>query len=128
RDAVLGHLREVLHALPPPPARATVVGVAGTVTTLFAVQHAVEPYDAARVHGGTLTRAELAGLLERLCSLTVEERRRLPGLQPKRADVIPVGALILLASLEQLGAEACRVSDRGLRWGLLASRFGTRRV
>ncbi len=124
RRRVEEHLRQTFKALPPPAEGFGVVGVAGTVTTLFAVLHAIEPYDAARVHGGTLGLAELRALADRLCALPLDARRRLPGLQPKRADVIPVGALILLVALEQLGADGCRVSDKGLRWGLLAHRFG----
>ncbi|HYO53527.1 MAG TPA: Ppx/GppA family phosphatase, partial [Archangium sp.] len=74
--------------------------------------------------GGTLTRAELEALADTMCRLPLAERQKLPGLQPKRADVIPAGALILLESLRTLRLERCRVSDRGLRWGLLAYRFG----
>ncbi|MFP2931005.1 Ppx/GppA family phosphatase, partial [Pyxidicoccus sp. 3LG] len=79
---------------------------------------------AERVHGGTLSLSELSALVDRLCRTPLEARRALPGLQPKRADVIPAGALILLESVRALGLDSCRVSDRGLRWGLLAHRFG----
>jgi exopolyphosphatase / guanosine-5'-triphosphate,3'-diphosphate pyrophosphatase len=124
RTRVEFHLRETFSALPPCPPDALLVGIAGTVTTLFTVQHAIDPYDAARVQGGTLTRTELEALVDKLCRLPLAERQKLPGLQPKRADVIPSGALILLESMRALGLERCRVSDRGLRWGLLAHRFG----
>jgi exopolyphosphatase/guanosine-5'-triphosphate,3'-diphosphate pyrophosphatase len=124
RARVESHLRETFSSLPPCPPGAQLVGIAGTVTTLFTVRHAIDPYDAARVHGGTLTRAELETLADTMCRLPLAERQALPGLQPKRADVIPAGALILLESLRALGLERCRVSDRGLRWGLLAHRFG----
>ncbi|MCY1081119.1 Ppx/GppA phosphatase family protein [Archangium lansingense] len=124
RARLESHLRETFSKLPPCPPGAVLVGIAGTVTTLFTVQHAIDPYDAARVHGGTLTRAELEALANKMCRQPLAERQKLPGLQPKRADVIPAGALILLESLRALGLERCRVSDRGLRWGLLAYRFG----
>ncbi|HEX5748673.1 MAG TPA: Ppx/GppA phosphatase family protein [Archangium sp.] len=124
RARVESHLRETFSQLPPCPRNAVLVGIAGTVTTLFTVRHAIEPYDAARVQGGTLTLAELEALADQMCRLPLAERQKLPGLQPKRADVIPAGALILLESLRALGLERCRVSDRGLRWGLLAYRFG----
>jgi exopolyphosphatase/guanosine-5'-triphosphate,3'-diphosphate pyrophosphatase len=124
RARVESHLRETFSALPPCPPGARFVGIAGTVTTLYTVRHAIDPYDAARVHGGTLTRAELEALADMMCRLPLAERQKLPGLQPKRADVIPAGALILLESLRALGLESCRVSDRGVRWGLLAHRFG----
>ncbi len=124
RAAVEAHLRATFAALPPTPAGAQLVGVAGTVTTLYTVQHRIDPYDAARVQGGTLTRSELEALADTLCRLPLAERRVLPGLQPKRADVIPAGALILVEAVRALGLTRCRVSDRGLRWGLLAHRFG----
>lgn len=124
RARVEAHLRDTFRALPPPPPGAALVGVAGTVTTVYAVRHAVDPYDAERVHGGTLPLSELEALADRLCGMPLEARRTLPGMQPKRADVIPAGALILLESVRALGLRECRVSDRGLRWGLLAHRFG----
>ena len=117
-------LAQTFSALPPPPAGASLVGVAGTVTTLYAVQHRVEPYDAERVHAGTLSLAELERLTDLLWRLPLPERRALPGLQPKRADVVPAGSLILLCAVRALGLQSLRVSDRGLRWGLLAHRFG----
>ncbi|WNG44996.1 Ppx/GppA family phosphatase [Archangium minus] len=124
RARVESHLRETFSSMPPCPPGAQLVGIAGTVTTLFAVQHAIDPYDSERVHGGTLTLVQLEALADKLCRLPLAERQKLPGLQPKRADVIPAGALILLEGLRALGLERCLVSDRGLRWGLLAHRFG----
>lgn len=124
RARIESHLRDTFKTLPAPPPASVLVGVAGTVTTLYAVQHAIDPYDAERVHGGTLSVGELTALVDRLCRMPLEERRALPGMQPKRADVVPAGAIILLESVKALGLDGCRVSDRGLRWGLLAHRFG----
>jgi exopolyphosphatase / guanosine-5'-triphosphate,3'-diphosphate pyrophosphatase len=128
RERVESLLREAFASLPSPPPAAELVGVAGTVTTLYALQNRIEPYDATRVHGGTLTHAQLEQLVDRLCGLPLGERRALPGLQPKRADVIPAGALILLEAVHALRVDQCRVSDRGLRWGLMAHRFGALRT
>jgi exopolyphosphatase/guanosine-5'-triphosphate,3'-diphosphate pyrophosphatase len=128
RERVMSLLRQTFSALPPPPPAAQLVGVAGTVTTLYAVENRIDPYDATCVHGGTLTRAQLEQLVDKLCTLPLAERRTLPGLQPKRADVIPAGSLILLEALRALELDACRVSDRGLRWGLMAHRFGAPRT
>jgi exopolyphosphatase/guanosine-5'-triphosphate,3'-diphosphate pyrophosphatase len=124
RGAIRAHLRDTFAPLPPPPAGARLIGIAGTVTTLYAVQHRVDPYDAARVHGRDLERAELAALAAALCGASLEERRRMPGLQPGRADVICAGALILEAAMDRLQISTCTVSDRGVRWGLIARRFG----
>jgi exopolyphosphatase/guanosine-5'-triphosphate,3'-diphosphate pyrophosphatase len=127
RERITAHLRETFATLPPPPPAAELVGVAGTVTTLYALQNKIEPYDSARVHGGTLTALQLEQVVNQLCSLPLAERRLLPGLQPKRADVIPAGGLILREAVRALKLEEVRVSDRGLRWGLMAHRFGASR-
>jgi len=122
--AIRSHLASVFSTLPAAPAGTHLVGVAGTVTTVFAVARALEPYDASKVHGATLTLAEVSSTTEKLCTLPLAQRRTLAGLQPKRADVIPAGALILEAAARSVGATEVRVSDRGLRWGLLVDRFG----
>jgi len=97
--------------------------VAGTVTSLFAIAHAIEPYDASRVHGGWLSLDDVAAVRAQLCALPVAARRVLPGMQPKRADVLPTGALLFEAALGHLGATGAWVSDRGLRWGVLLDRW-----
>lgn len=128
REQVTSFLRKTFSELPSPPPGAELVGVASTVTTLYAMENRIDPYDSERVHGGTLTRAQLEQLVDTLCTLPLAERRTLPGLQPKRADVIPAGSLILLEALRALELDECRVSDRGLRWGLMAHRFGAPRT
>jgi exopolyphosphatase/guanosine-5'-triphosphate,3'-diphosphate pyrophosphatase len=116
-------LKETFAALPAPPAGFRMVGVAGTVTTVLAVARAVEPYDPKKVHGAVMSKAEAEGVTKKLWSLSLDERKALPGMQPKRADVIPCGTLILEEAMNRLGAGELTVSDRGLRWGLLADRF-----
>ena len=115
RAAAEGALREI----PPPPSGADLVGVAGTVTTLATLALGLDAYDAARVHGATLERSDLERLCDRLWALPLADRRRLPGLQPGRADVLPAGAQILLSVLERLNLPRVLASDRGVRWGLL---------
>jgi len=94
------------------------VGIAGTVTTLAAVALSLVPYDGARVHGHTMTLEQVEAVVARLAAVPLEERRTIPGLEPKRADVIVAGGLVTLAVLTALGATAVRISDRGVRWGL----------
>ena len=118
-------VRTALATLPAFPREVRVVGVAGTVTSLFAIAHAIEPYDAARVHGGWLPVEDVARVRVRLFALPVAERRVLPGMQPKRADVLPAGALLFETALTHLGVSGARVSDRGLRWGVLLDRWET---
>jgi exopolyphosphatase/guanosine-5'-triphosphate,3'-diphosphate pyrophosphatase len=100
------------------------VGVAGTVTTLAAVAKRLPVYDAGVVHGAELGAAGLEELYAHLGSLTTPERARLPGMEPKRADVIVAGCAIVLESMRLLGFDRLTVSDRGVRWGLLQERFG----
>ena len=126
RAKITAHLDQTFAQLPAAPVGSHLVGVAGTVTSILAVARAIDPYDPVQVHGARLTATEVSDTVDRLCALTLADRRALPGLQPKRADVIPAGALILEAAAKRLGANEIRVSDRGLRWGLLTDRFGGR--
>ena len=122
--ALSDHLESLFAVAPKPHSPVTFVGVAGTVTTLFTILHAIEPYETARVHRQRMGLQELRGLREKLFSLTVAERRALKGIEPKRADVIAAGAAILEAAMAHVGARELTVSDRGLRWGLITARFG----
>jgi len=123
QDAVRGAVADALRALPPFPREVQVVGVAGTVTSLFAIAHAIQPYDATRVHGGWLSLEDVTRVRATLCTVPLVTRREIPGLQPKRADVLPAGALLFETALNHLGAAGARVSDRGLRWGVLLDRW-----
>lgn len=96
----------------------TLVGVAGTVTTIAAIARRIDPYDAARIHGLRLELAEIAEVGRTLASLPLASRMGLPGLSPKRADVIVAGARLCMRIVERSGAPAVVVSDRGVRWGL----------
>jgi exopolyphosphatase/guanosine-5'-triphosphate,3'-diphosphate pyrophosphatase len=107
------------------PAGCRFVGVAGTVTTVFTVSRGIEPYDAKQVHLARMPFKEVRAVRERFFSLDIAGRRKLKGLEDKRADVIPAGALILERVMERLGAHELIVSDRGIRWGLLYHRFGS---
>jgi len=110
-------------ALPAGLGGAKVVAVAGTATALGALDLALERYDGARVHGHPLSRGRLAALHDQLWALPLAERLALPGIDQKRADVLPAGARLLLRLCEAAGAEALTLSDQGVRWGLL-ERFG----
>ncbi|MBC7106147.1 MAG: Ppx/GppA family phosphatase [Firmicutes bacterium] len=94
------------------------VGVGGTVTTLAAVAQRLEPYDPERVHGYPLEIGVVAGLLERLAGMDQESRRRVPGLQPERADIIVAGTRIVLLVMAGLGAGVLTVSEHDLLHGV----------
>jgi exopolyphosphatase/guanosine-5'-triphosphate,3'-diphosphate pyrophosphatase len=90
------------------------VGVAATITSLAALDLGLAEYDRAQVHGHVLTREGARAQLERLATLPLEERRRVPTIDPERAPVIVAGAAILLAILDEYGLESIRVSERDL--------------
>lgn len=96
------------------------VGTAGTVTTLAALDLGLAAYDAGRVQGHRMPREAVARLLARLGGLTLAHRAALPCLEPGRADLIVAGVAIVQAALEVLGARAIEVSDWGLREGIMA--------
>lgn len=97
------------------------VGASGTITTLYAIEAKLRHYDPSRVDGQRLSTEQVSGLCERLAALSLTERRRLPGLEPRRADVIVSGALIVAEVMNLAGAHTLEVADRGVRWGLLTS-------
>lgn len=99
------------------PLKTKVVAVAGTPTTLAAVDQGLQ-FESNRVHGHILTKQKLQMWLEKMAKMTVEERRSLAGMEPKRADVIVAGTLTLLKSLEALGGNEMEVSVKGLRYGV----------
>lgn len=98
---------------------ATLLGVAGTVTTLAAMNAGLRRFDADAIHGAVLARQDVQALAARLAALEEPARRRLRGLDPRRADVIVSGALIALEIMIWSGAPELVVSSRGVRWGVV---------
>ena len=92
------------------------VGVAGTITTLAAIELA--GYDRDRVHRHVLTRETVERLVSELAALPLDRRRGVPGLEPERARVIVGGAVIAAAVLEATGRAAMVVSERDLLDGV----------
>jgi exopolyphosphatase/guanosine-5'-triphosphate,3'-diphosphate pyrophosphatase len=109
-EASIQAARALLPELDPQDA----VGVAATITSIAALDLGLEEYDRARVHGHVLTRDGARAQLERLAALPLEERRRVPALDPDRAPVIVAGGAILLAILDEYGLGSIRVSERDL--------------
>ena len=106
------------------PTPDAIVGMGGAVTNLAAVKHGLETYDPDVVQGTVLERGEIDRQIELYRTSTAEQRRRIVGLQPDRAEVILAGACIVRTVLDLLGRDALTVSDRGLRHGVLIDRFG----
>jgi exopolyphosphatase / guanosine-5'-triphosphate,3'-diphosphate pyrophosphatase len=102
--------REVLPELEPQAA----IGVAGTITTIAALDLGLPEYDRTRVDGHVLSRDGAEAQAERLAALPLDERRQVPALDPERAPVIVAGAVILVAILDSYGLDAITVSERDL--------------
>ncbi len=98
----------------------TLVGTAGSVTTLAAMAQEMTVYDPQRVNNYILTREMVAELAERLASLPERERALLPGIEPAKAGVMVVGALIVQAIMAIFGQDRLVTIDAGLLEGVLA--------
>jgi exopolyphosphatase/guanosine-5'-triphosphate,3'-diphosphate pyrophosphatase len=102
---------------------ATVVGVAGTVTSVGAGVLGLAAYDRSLVDQAVLPVAEVHALVDRLLAMSVAERLELPWLHPGRADVIDAGALILSRVLRRTGVGSLVVSEAdildGIAWSLV---------
>jgi exopolyphosphatase/guanosine-5'-triphosphate,3'-diphosphate pyrophosphatase len=107
------------------PSPEALVGMGGALTNMAAVSHDMAAYDPDVVQGTVLDRAEIDRQIELYRTRDTDARREIVGLQPKRADVILAGACIVRTVMEKLGQDSLTVSDRGLRHGVLAERFGT---
>jgi exopolyphosphatase/guanosine-5'-triphosphate,3'-diphosphate pyrophosphatase len=94
------------------------IAVAGTATTLAAMELGLTVYDGAKVHGSRLTRAALRRWIDRLLDADPEQRRELAAVSPDRADTLLAGATVLDAVLAHSRRETLIISDRGLRHGV----------
>jgi exopolyphosphatase / guanosine-5'-triphosphate,3'-diphosphate pyrophosphatase len=101
------------------------VATAGTATTLMAMHLALPAYQPELVHGQHLKITDLRALVAALVAATLDERRRMPGLLPARADVILAGAVLLHEAMNELGYADVTISDRGVKWGLFYEKFCT---
>ncbi|MFC7622588.1 exopolyphosphatase [Microlunatus sp. GCM10028923] len=100
------------------------VGVAGTATTLAAVNLGLDVYDRSRVHGSIITVDELSGLLADLAAKTVEEIRAIPSMHPGRADVICGGTLVATRVARRVSADRMVVSEADILDGIALSLLG----
>lgn len=122
-NAVLAALAADLARLDNRPVPDALVGMGGAITNMAAVKHGLAKYDPNVIQGSVIERAEVERQIKMYSSKSLEERRKIVGLQPKRADVILAGACIVKTVMDKLGKDALSVSDRGLRHGLLIDRF-----
>jgi exopolyphosphatase/guanosine-5'-triphosphate,3'-diphosphate pyrophosphatase len=119
-EALAADLRgpiEATAAEMPGPEPSAGIAVAGTPTSLAAIEMELEPYDPTRVHGHTLTLPAIQRLLSRLASVPLAERRAIPGLHPDRAPTIVAGVVILIEAMRAFGLDQVTVSEHDILYG-----------
>jgi len=121
----LGEVREQLEDavqyVPQLRDAARMVGVAGTVTTVAAVEMGLQAYDRDRIHHFWLTRAAAEDVFRTLATERRDDRAANPGLEPGRVDVIVGGCVVLVAVLRFFDLPGCLVSESDILDGLAAT-------
>jgi len=97
------------------------VGVAGTITTLAAIDLGLEQYDSSSIHHHILTVKKVRNIYKMLCGLSLKRRKRVMGLQPERADIIIGGTALLVEIMDLLGAGSITVSEQDILDGIIYS-------
>ena len=95
------------------------VGIGGTVTSVSAMNQQLEVYSMEKVHNSKICKKELDEILQMLKNMTLEDKKRLKGLQPKRADIITAGVVILDIIMEKLELNEIIVSEYDNLEGLM---------
>ena len=117
---VRSHLDDVVRAAPQTLDAARLVGLAGTVTSMAAIELGLATYDRDRIHHFVLTRAAAEDVFRTVATESRAQRRHNPGLEPDRVDVIVGGALILVAVFRHFDFDECLVSESDILDGLVA--------
>ncbi|MER5684329.1 Ppx/GppA phosphatase family protein [Streptomyces sp. NPDC002205] len=101
---------------------ATLVGLAGTVTTVAAIALGLQEYDSEAIHHSRISFEQVQEITGRLVTSTHAERAAIPAMHPGRVDVITSGALVLLAVMKRTGAREVVVSEHdildGIGWSI----------
>ena len=118
------HLDDIDRELPLIGKANSLVGVAGTITTIAAVEIGLEPYDPEVIDGFRLTRQAAEDVFRTLATESLSDRQHNPGLEPARADVIVAGCCILVAIMRHWELEECLVRERDLLDGVADEMLG----
>jgi len=94
------------------------IAVAGTPTSLAAVELGLDPYDPAQVHGHVLSLETIQHLLSQFASTPLAERAAIPGLHPDRAPTIISGCVILIEAMRAFGLEQIQASEHDILYGM----------
>ena len=126
-EALADDVRAVYAAAVPDEVRAAVdraIAVAGTATSLAAIDLELDPYDPERVHGHTLMRGRIEELLARLAQMPIAERRKVTGLHPDRAPTIVAGCVLLIEALRLFGLQSVEISEHDILRGAAIAAVG----
>ena len=121
RSYVDGLLDEAVSTTPALLGARRMVGLAGTVATLAAIDQELAAYDRDRLHHYELHRDRVEAILRRLTGTDSAGRRGMPGVEPGRADVIVGGTVVLAAAMDRFGFDRCLTSEADILDGLVAS-------
>jgi len=95
------------------------VGVGGTISTLAAIDLSLDIYDSKRIHGHILDLKKIEEIYNYLCGLNLDDRKKVTGIDPGRADVIIGGTAIVMDVLKMMGAGYIHVSERDILDGII---------
>jgi exopolyphosphatase / guanosine-5'-triphosphate,3'-diphosphate pyrophosphatase len=119
KSIVRDHLADVEREIPAVRDAGTLVGVAGTITTVAAIELGLPEYEPDKINHFRLTKAAAEDVFRTLATETAEERRHNPGLDPGRVDVIVAGALELVTIMRAYGFDEMLVSEADILDGLV---------
>ena len=119
-EAAAAQVRSLL----PPLAVESAVGVAGTITTVAAIDLGLAEYDPIRIHGHRIAREAVDGVLTDLAALPLAARELVPGLEPARAPVIVGGLVVLRVVKARYGLDRIEVSERDILYGTALAAAG----
>ena len=102
------------------------IGVAGTPTSLAAIDQRLEPYDADRVQGYRMSLPSIQRMYSELAAVPLSERLQVPGLEPSRAPTIVAGTVILIQVMRAFGLDEIEASEHDILWGAALEAVGER--
>lgn len=126
-SVVRDHLADVARELPQVRDARTLIGLAGTITTVAAIEMGLPEYDAEKIHHFRLTKTAAEDVFRTLATESVAQRRHNPGLDPARADVIVGGTIVLVSILRAFGFDEMLVSEADILDGLIRSQLDNTR-
>jgi exopolyphosphatase/guanosine-5'-triphosphate,3'-diphosphate pyrophosphatase len=117
-ESLAADVRGLIEAAVPAGVHASAgIAVAGTPTSLAAVEMELEPYDPARVHGHVLSLPSIQRMLSRLASAPLAQRVEIPGLHPDRAPTVVAGVVILIETMRAFELDRIEASEHDILYG-----------